>query len=55
MVDNTLIGDQLVDLIVGDGVVVTNVVLTCPDGASSSFDGSATNLGINTGVLLTSG
>ena len=55
VVDNTLTGDQLVDLIVGDGVVVTNVVLTCPDGASSSFDGSATNLGINTGVLLTSG
>lgn len=55
VVDATQTSNQLVDLILGDGIVATNVVLNCPTGASASFDGSATNVGINTGVLLTTG
>jgi len=53
--DATYTGQQLTDLIVGDGITVSNVVLTCPNGGSAYFDGSATNLGMATGVLLTSG
>jgi gliding motility-associated-like protein len=55
VVDNTYTGQQLADLIVADGVVVTNVVLTCPTGGSGFFDGTASNIGLPSGVLLTSG
>ncbi len=55
MVDDTYTGQQLVDIIVADGIFVSNVNLICPTGGSGYFDGSATNIGINTGVLLTSG
>lgn len=53
--DNTYTPDQLVDILVGDGIVVSNVVMNCPQIANAYFDGSATNIGIGTGILLTSG
>lgn len=55
VVDDTYTGQQLADVIVADGIFVTNVNLICPTGGSGYFDGTATNIGINTGVLLTSG
>lgn len=53
--DNTYTPQQLVDIIVGDGIVTSNVMMNCPQIANAYFDGSATNIGINTGILLTSG
>jgi len=55
VVDDTYTPEDLVDLIVADGVVVTNVVLNCPDGGSAYFDGSGSNIGLASGVLLSSG
>lgn len=55
MVDDTYTGEELVDLIVADGIVVTNVVLTCPDGGSGFFDGTGSNIGLGTGVILSTG
>lgn len=55
VVDPSYTGQQFADLIVADGIVVTNVVLTCPDGASAYFDGTASNIGLTAGALLTSG
>lgn len=53
--DNTYTPQDLVDVIVADGIVVSNVVMNCPPIANAYFDGSATNIGINTGILLTTG
>ncbi|MGE0637607.1 MAG: PKD domain-containing protein [Bacteroidia bacterium] len=53
--DNTYTPDQLVDVIVADGIVVSNVVMNCPQLANAYFDGTATNIGMTTGILLTSG
>lgn len=55
VVDDTYTADQLVDVIVADGIFVENASLICPTGGSGYFDGSATNIGINSGVILTSG
>jgi gliding motility-associated-like protein len=55
VVDPSYTGQQLVDLIVADGIVVTNVVLNCPAGASAYFDGTASNIGLPTGALLSTG
>lgn len=55
VIDPSYTAAQLADIVVGDGIVVTNVVLNCPTGGSAFFDGSATNVGIPTGILLTSG
>jgi hypothetical protein len=55
VVNPNVTGQELVDLIVQDGIVVTNVLRTCPDGASASFDGNTSNIGIPTGALLSTG
>jgi hypothetical protein len=41
----------------GPGIVVSNATLTCPSVANGTFSGgsSTTNLGINNGIVLTSG
>ncbi|MDX1349378.1 MAG: choice-of-anchor L domain-containing protein, partial [Putridiphycobacter sp.] len=47
---------QLVqNVLVGNGVTVSNVTYTGGSDAIGSFDGSATNLGLNTGIVLTTG
>ncbi|NNF02398.1 MAG: hypothetical protein HKN22_06910, partial [Bacteroidia bacterium] len=46
---------QLAQQLAGQGVAFSNVTLTCPNGAYGTFDGSLSNLGIDQGVLLTSG
>lgn len=47
--------NQLANTLVGSGVVISNITRNCPGGASGTFNGTTTNLGVSTGVLLTSG
>lgn len=54
-VGSGLTAQQLADIISGPGINVFNVTMNCAAGASGSFDGTNTNLNINTGILLTSG
>ncbi|MBK6985240.1 MAG: choice-of-anchor L domain-containing protein [Bacteroidetes bacterium] len=47
---------NLANYLLGGGVTITNAQLTCPTGANAIFtNGSTTNLGLNSGVLLTTG
>lgn len=46
---------QLAQTIVGTGVSVNNAVLNCTQGGSGLFDGTSSNIGLNSGILLTSG
>jgi gliding motility-associated-like protein len=47
---------QMINSIVGPGNTVSNVTLNCPQGAYGTFtNGNSTNVGIGSGVLLTSG
>lgn len=47
---------QLVeDILIGDGVAVSNIRYTGAANAIGSFDGTATNLGIDKGIILTTG
>lgn len=55
VIDDTYTGEDLVDVIVGDGIFVDNIQLICPTGASAWFDGSGSNIGLSNGILLTSG
>ena len=41
--------------LIGTGITVTNVTYTGADSASGTFNGSASNIGFNSGVLLTNG
>lgn len=51
-----LSGTELANILTGGGLTIFNVNLDCPGGASGSFsDGNTTNIGLNEGVLLTSG
>jgi gliding motility-associated-like protein len=46
----------LINSLVGSSMTVTNVTLNCPTNAYGTFsNGSSTNLGLNTGILLTTG
>ncbi len=46
---------QLVQNIVGPGFAVSNVVLNCPNGAIGTFTNVSSNIGLNNGIILTSG
>jgi hypothetical protein len=47
---------NLADVLVGAGTNISNAVLTCGNNASGSFiDGLTTNLGMDEGIVLTSG
>ncbi|HET7819116.1 MAG TPA: choice-of-anchor L domain-containing protein, partial [Bacteroidia bacterium] len=46
---------QLAQTLQGAGVVVTNATINCPVGASGTFDGTASDINIAGGVLLTTG
>ncbi|MEM7371445.1 MAG: choice-of-anchor L domain-containing protein [Bacteroidota bacterium] len=48
-------GSTLADTLTGDGITISNVVLNCPNGASGIFNGTNSNIGIDRGVLLTTG
>lgn len=48
--------EELVEnVLVGNGVSVSNVTFTGSANAIGSFDGSATNVGLNSGIILTTG
>ena len=48
--------NALATALVGSGVTVSNVVLSCPGASNALFSGGgATSVGLNSGVLLTSG
>ncbi|MCB9232497.1 MAG: choice-of-anchor L domain-containing protein [Bacteroidia bacterium] len=46
---------QLANALMGPGISVSNVVLNCPAGASGFFQSNNSNIGLASGVLLTSG
>jgi len=50
-----LTANDLAQILAGPGVSVSNATLTGSTQASGSFDGSASNIGMNSGVLLTTG
>lgn len=55
-VDTLHTGTTLAEYLSGPGVTVSNAVLTCAPGGSGIFtQGGSTNLGIGSGVVLTSG
>lgn len=48
--------NELAQSLVGEGVIITNVTVTCPTGAYGAFNGTnVPSLGIDSGLLLTSG
>lgn len=55
-IDTLQTADQLAQFLSGPGVTVSNASITCPPGGSGIFtQGGTTNLGLNEGVVLTSG
>jgi gliding motility-associated-like protein len=51
-----LTAQQMAQRISGQGVTISNPVLQCPTGAYGSFsNGQTTNLGIDSGIVLTTG
>jgi len=46
---------QLAQSLSGIGVVISNATMNCPAGACGTFNGTTSNLGITSGVLLTTG
>jgi gliding motility-associated-like protein len=55
-INSSVTAATLVTNLVGAGLTVSNINLNCPTGAYGTFtNGSSTNLGINNGIVLTSG
>lgn len=55
-VNSNVTATQLVSSLIGQGLSVSNVQLNCAQGAYGTFsNGATTNLGINNGILLTTG
>ena len=48
-------GNQLAQILGGNGVTITNVVMNCPNGAAGTFNGTSSNLGMANGIVLTTG
>ena len=46
---------DLITAISGQGVIITNATLNCPNGAYATFTGGAGSLGLASGILLTTG
>lgn len=54
-VSSSLTNTELAQSLVGKGVLISNVSVSCAQEAYGSFDGSASNLGLDQGLLLTTG
>jgi len=54
-VDTSVNATTIAEAIRGPGTVISNVTLTCPNGAYGVFNGAGSDLGLETGVLLTTG
>ena len=48
-------GNQLAQILGGNGVTITNVVMNCPNGAAGTFHSTNSNLGLVDGIVLTTG
>lgn len=46
---------QLAQNLVGGGVTISNATLNCPGGGNGVFNVTSSNLGLNDGIILTSG
>ena len=47
--------NQLAQIIAGQGITVSNAALTCPTGSSGEFNGTASNIGLGEGIILSTG
>lgn len=54
-VDATPTAEELAASLVGSGVTISDVTLDCPDGAFGFFECVDCNVGISSGIVLTSG
>lgn len=55
-INSSVTATQMVQSLIGQGIAVSNVQLNCAQGAYGTFNnGVTTNLGINNGILLTTG
>ncbi len=56
VISGGLTGQQLVqNVLIGSGITVNNVVMTCDTTAIGVFNGTASNLGLAYGIVMTSG
>ncbi|HNV99274.1 MAG TPA: choice-of-anchor L domain-containing protein [Chitinophagales bacterium] len=55
VVDATYTVEDLVSELIGEGVTVSDITLDCPDGAFGYFECVDCNVGISSGIMLTSG
>lgn len=46
---------QLAQILAGNGVVISNVTMNCPNGAAGTFMNNGSNLGMQQGIVLTTG
>jgi len=54
-VDDSATPEELVTSLVGEGVTISDITMDCPDGAYGFFECVDCNVGIGSGILLTSG
>ncbi|MBP9882006.1 MAG: choice-of-anchor L domain-containing protein [Chitinophagales bacterium] len=47
--------EELAEMLVGGGVTISNVTMNCPSGAWGSFEGSNSNVGMTSGIILACG
>ncbi len=55
VIDDTATPEELVTSLVGEGVTVSDITMDCPTGAFGFFDCVDCNVGITSGIILTSG
>ncbi len=55
VIDDTATPEELVESLVGTGVTVSGVTMDCPTGAFGFFECVDCNVGIDSGIILTSG
>jgi len=55
-INSAVTANQMISSLIGQGIAVSNVQLNCAQGSYGTFtNGAATNLGINNGIILTTG
>ncbi|HYV91962.1 MAG TPA: choice-of-anchor L domain-containing protein [Chitinophagales bacterium] len=47
--------EELAQSMVGSGVTISNITLNCSDGAWGSFNGTNSDIGLDSGIILSSG
>lgn len=55
-INSNVTATQMISSLIGQGIAVSNVQLNCAQGSYGTFtNGATTNLGINSGIILTTG